>query len=366
MKDNFYSPTDAFVSKLGDILHYGCNVSVRGSDTKELLGQSITIHNPQQRCLVIPQRHDNIFAKIAETLWVLAGRNDIEWLSYYLPRARDWADDGKHWRAGYGPRLREWPGSKYIDQVRACHELLQADPNTRRAVISLWNPAEDNCNSLDIPCNNWLHWLIRDGKLHLFIAQRSSDILWGFSGINLFEWSVLQEFMAYSLGVGIGPITYAISSLHLYSKHYKRAESIVESYPSLTIYDGVLGSERISNVAISTPVWDMDYVLSDIFNDERKWRAGEQFHDRYGGGFLSVCAQMMHLYVMATQTKDLDAIALGINGLPSNTDFRLAAIEYFTRSHPELWPDIDLTAIEYNAFQSVFHIQNSHISIRKN
>lgn len=131
------------------------NVPSRAGLTKELCGVNIEITNPLERCFILPHRNDNIFAKIAETIWVLAGRNDIGWLSFYLPRAKDFSDDGKTWRAGYGPRLRNFTGVIDLsssDQLMNIAKLLKDDPTTRRAVISLWDPGVDCCDSKDIPC----------------------------------------------------------------------------------------------------------------------------------------------------------------------------------------------------------------------
>ncbi len=103
---------------------------------------------------------------------------------------------------GTVPRLRNWKGG--VDQVAQVRELLAASPDSRRAVISLFDPEIDFQDSKDIPCNNWLHFLVRDGRLHLNVAARSTDIWFGFSAINGFEWSVLLEMMARWLKLDVG------------------------------------------------------------------------------------------------------------------------------------------------------------------
>lgn len=356
----FETPSSAFLNLLEMVVEQGKKVTVRGSETKELLNVSLTINKPWQRCLVIPQRHDNIFAKIAETLWVLAGRNDIEWLSYYLPRAVDWADDGKHWRAGYGPRLRAWEvqcnsyGLKgEIDQVEECYKLLRDDPTTRRAVMSLWNPVEDYKESKDIPCNNWLHWIIRDGKLLLNIAQRSSDILWGFSGINLFEWSVLQEYMASWLNIMPGSLTYNITSLHLYDKHYERADKILESCQYKTIYDA-----DIDSILPTMYHSEFDSSLATLFEAETEWRIGGGFNFLSSCHMLHQAALMLFIFISdkitadkATDDERVHWIANDITLLEANTEFRMAAIEYYGRKFPELYNIFPFTATEQLALQ---------------
>jgi thymidylate synthase len=85
----------------------GKDVEVRGLKTRELHPCFIEIENPQKRHLLYPKRGNNPFASLAETMWVLGNRNDMEWLEKFLPRCKDYSDDGRIWRAAYGPRIRE-------------------------------------------------------------------------------------------------------------------------------------------------------------------------------------------------------------------------------------------------------------------
>lgn len=216
---------------LSDLLDAGADVPSRVGNTKELNFISFTVKDPRDRYITLPGRAVSVPHQIAETMWVLAGRNDVGWLSAYLPQAAKFADDGEHWRAGYGPRLRRWQRatSGTEDQLRNVIDLLVKDPGTRRAVISIWDPAADVTESLDIPCNNWLHFLARDGKLHLNIAIRSNDAMWGWSGINFFEWSVLLEIVASHTGLEVGDLHFNVSSFHLYERHFAKARKIVDA-----------------------------------------------------------------------------------------------------------------------------------------
>lgn len=145
--------THAFIGNLGDLLAQGSRISVREHDTIELRNRQIELEYPLERCIVTPRRHNNIFATVAETIWVVAGRNDLGFLSHYLPRAPDFSDDGCTWRAGYGPRIRKWQG---VDQLAEVVRILRANSDSRRAVMSIFDPAQDFVESKDIPCNNWV------------------------------------------------------------------------------------------------------------------------------------------------------------------------------------------------------------------
>lgn len=207
------------------LLEEGDEVGSRDGDSRsrimEIIHEQITLGRPEQREILTPGRGANLYAQMAETMWVLSGRNDVAWLERYLPRAADFSDDGDLWRGGYGPRLRHW-GPDGLDQIQNAINLLREDPLTRRAVIQIYNPSLDSMPGKDIPCNNWIHFLSRNGKLYTHVAIRSNDLIWGWSGINAFEWSVLAEIVAGELGIWLGPITFSISSLHCYDRHWKK------------------------------------------------------------------------------------------------------------------------------------------------
>lgn len=211
----------------------------RAGNTREMTHVGITLTEPWRREILIPARGAKLVAQIAETAWVLAGRNDVEWLSHYLPRAADFSDDGVTWRSGYGPRLRKWSvleendkgqiNRVVTDQLAYVVSELRANPATRQAVIQLWDPAVDGQpgDFKDRACNNWLHFLARDGRLDLHVAIRSNDAMWGWSGINAFEWSVLLEVVAGLTGLNVGALHFSVSSFHLYERHWDKAKRIV-------------------------------------------------------------------------------------------------------------------------------------------
>jgi len=224
MPTTYLRPVDAFLGQTERILRRGHLVTRRTDPSWELVAESFTIEQPLDRCIATPHRNNNIAATIAETLWVLAGRNDIAFLAPYLPRASDYSDDGETWRGGYGPRLRHHFHGDQVDRVR---QLLLEDLMTRRAVVSLFDPAVDYQPSKDVPCNNWLQFICIDDRLDLSITARSLDLMWGFSGINAFEWSVLHELMASWVGLQVGHQHWFVGSCHLYDRHHERAQKIV-------------------------------------------------------------------------------------------------------------------------------------------
>ncbi|MBT9473842.1 MAG: thymidylate synthase [Pseudomonadota bacterium] len=328
------------------VLRDGKAVDVRGEATRELLGRGTLIERPDERFPFLPGRLGDPFALVAETLWVLAGRNDIEWLGHYLPRAAAYADNGRVWRAGYGPRLRNWNG---VDQLMEVYRLLEADRTSRRGVMSLFDPATDFGNSKDIPCNNWLSWLIRDDELLLNVAVRSNDAMWGFSGINAFEWSVLQEVLASWLGVKAGPVYFLASSFHLYERgdHLKRAADVVAHFPRRTPYE--LGVET---PRFAVPPAQFDRALADWFAAEERIRLDPDasLEIAITDPFLLAALRTVRLKWGAA-VWDVDRLRDELSACPDD-DFTAAAYERLARPARQLLSDIPQPACR-RYFQTV-------------
>lgn len=265
----------AFAAELAEVRLTGRPVMVRGMPTHELLTRTISLAHPLERFITIPGRRNDVFATIAETMWVLAGRNDMEYLVRYLDRAPQFSDDQVTWRGGYGPRLRHWGEVDQVDEIR---KILRSDPESRRAVAVLFDPERDFVDTLDVPCNNWLHFLVRDGSVHLNVTVRSNDILWGFSGINTFEWSVLHEMMAFWLGMQVGRVSFFISSLHLYDERNKQADRVLAGYGRATGYE-----EAWAGAQFGTPWEDFADVLTRWFDLEARLASGENCEAEIAG-----------------------------------------------------------------------------------
>ncbi|WP_176387275.1 thymidylate synthase [Leucobacter sp. 7(1)] len=321
-----YADTQAaFVEELRCITESGESFKVRGENTLELRARLIEISNVRARHIVVPRRHNNVFSSIAESMWVICGRNDLEYLGAYLKRASEFSDDGVTWRASYGPRLRNWNG---IDQLAQIVSILRADPSSRRAVVSIYDPDRDFVESRDIPCNNWLHFLARDGRLDLHIAARSTDIWWGFSGINAFEWTLLLEMMARWLGVDPGRLVFFSSSLHLYERHFERAREVVRAQEHLGQRSGVEAQARFD-----TDWEQLKRELEEWMRLEGQLRAGQELKElecALTDPLLISYIRMIDLFWAAKRgagpyTLDRMIERLGDTGLAT------AATEYFGR-----------------------------------
>lgn len=329
---------DALTDVLHDIEQHGSVVVARGQEQREVLSALLRIDRPTERVLSLPGRNNNVFAQIAETLWVLAGRNDLAFLGHYLPRAVDFSDDGLTWRAAYGPRIRAW--DQRVDQLREVRDRLVEDPNTKRAVVSIFDPGADFGETRDVPCNNWLQFLHRDGDLHLNVTVRANDAIWGFSGINFFEWSVLHEIVANSTGYRVGRLSWFVGTLHVYERHYGTARRILQNRGIKSLYEFGIPAQRIE-VGID----GLDDELQRVFTVEDHARAGRaalaaRETAAVRDPFLRSAAVMLRAYNAFLAQRPVAEVTAIVDELPDG-DLRIAAIEYLSRR----WHDREAFAL---------------------
>ena len=187
----------------------------RNGTTYEIIDPVTTVFiKPWERVCLIHQRDANPFFHFIEGLWMLAGRKDLEPLTYFVKSMEDFSDDGKTLWGAYGWR---WRNYFYKDQLDIIIEMLKNNPDDRRCVLQMWDGNKDlDRQSKDVPCNTCIYFKIREGKLNMTVSNRSNDMLWGAYGANVVHMSMLQEYMAAMLGVDIGVYRQVSDSFHIY------------------------------------------------------------------------------------------------------------------------------------------------------
>lgn len=165
---------------------------------------------PCERVLFWPERDANPFFHLYESLWMLAGRNDILPLTRYAKNMANYSDDGVTQHGAYGYRWRKqfYHLGKGVDndQLRILAESLKENPDDRRTVLQMWDAQLDlGKQGKDFPCNTTAT-LQRDteGKLDLTVFCRSNDLIWGAYGANAVHFSMLLEYMANWIGCPVG------------------------------------------------------------------------------------------------------------------------------------------------------------------
>lgn len=197
--------------------------------------QSITVRKPAERVLFDQDRNCNHVFHLMESIWMLAGRNDVAFLQQFNGNIESYSDDGATFHAAYGHRWRNHFG---VDQIVSCIEMLAIDPNDRRAVISMWDAREDGNGKTgkDFPCNMMImpsisHHRVPDftpcnPRLDFTIINRSNDLVWGLCGANAVHMTMLQEFMACALGVEVGAWHHITNNLHVYEPHWPLVKKV--------------------------------------------------------------------------------------------------------------------------------------------
>jgi len=192
-----------------------------------------TVVSPCERVLFHEGRDANPIFHLMESIWILAGRRDVEFVKQFNSNISNYSDDGKVFNAPYGFRMRNRFG---IDQLRVIIEHLKLTPNSRQAVIQLWDAEDLLKDTLDRACNTQMVFSIRNGRLDLTVFNRSNDFWYGYLGANIVHFTIIQEFVAIALGIAVGNYRTVSNNLHLYTELYD-ALPYMERPPSSEEYD---------------------------------------------------------------------------------------------------------------------------------
>ena len=188
----------------------------------------LTTVNPERRVLFCKERKENPVFHFAECLWMMAGCRDVDWISQYNPRMREFSDHGTTLHGAYGFRWRHYSPKPAdhkgagFDQLIAVCEELKRDSWSRRVVLSMWCPELDLGNDLskDIPCNTHIYFRRRGDSLNMTVCNRSNDLVWGALGSNVVHFSFLLELIAHEVGLKMGQMHQITNNLHIYERHW--------------------------------------------------------------------------------------------------------------------------------------------------
>lgn len=213
----------------GDGVH---NQPSRAGDTDEILHSVFCIENPKQRWIVSRSPALNPAFALAEVIWILRGRDDVQFLKYWNRKIVEYLGEGRA-HGAYGPRLRQTFG---IDQLERAYNALNNKPDTRQVVLQIYDPKQDLPNEdgspvdQDIPCNVSSILKVRNGCLEWTQVMRSNDLVLGVPH-NFVQFTSLQEIMAGWLDIGVGKYIHISDSLHVYNKD----REVVEKSESINI-----------------------------------------------------------------------------------------------------------------------------------
>lgn len=188
-------------------------------DFREHIGAYLHLTNPRAR-LSRSESKGKVYSALGEFLWYLSKDTRLDFIDYYVTgRFQQESDDGVTIRSGYGERLQNWRGINQLDNVV---NLLKEHPTSRRATIQLFDATDLSERFKSIPCTCTLQFLVREDQLHMFVAMRSNDAYLGLPH-DVFSFTMLQEMVARTVGVGLGQYKHCAGSLHLYGDHWDLA-----------------------------------------------------------------------------------------------------------------------------------------------
>ncbi len=162
---------------------------------------------------------------IHELLWFLSGDTNIRYLKENGVRIWDeWADENGDLGPVYGYQWRSWPApdGKSIDQISNLVEQIKNNPNSRRLIVSAWNPAQVDDMALP-PCHCLFQFYVADGKLSCQLYQRSADIFLGVP-FNIASYALLTMMLAQVCGLEPGDFILTLGDAHLYANHFEQAK----------------------------------------------------------------------------------------------------------------------------------------------
>ncbi|MCC9173382.1 thymidylate synthase [Arthrobacter sp. zg-Y179] len=225
-----------------------------GTGTRSVFGRQMRFDLSESFPLITTKRVH--FKSVAlELLWFLRGDSNVRWLQEQGVSIWDeWADDDGELGPVYGVQWRSWPtpDGGHIDQIAKLVEGIRKNPDSRRHIVTAWNPAEVENMALP-PCHALFQFYVADGKLSCQLYQRSADTFLGVP-FNIASYALLTLMVAQQTGLEPGEFVWSGGDVHIYDNHVDQVREQLSRepfpYPKLRIR--------------RTPESIFDYTLEDF------------------------------------------------------------------------------------------------------
>ena len=206
------------------VLEHGNDKGDRtGTGTRSVFGYQMRF-DLSEGFPVLTTKNLHLRSIIHELLWFLQGDTNIRYLKENGVSIWDeWADEEGNLGPVYGYQWRSWPApdGRHIDQIATVVEQIKTNPNSRRMIVSAWNPALVDDMALP-PCHAMFQFYVADGKLSCQLYQRSADIFLGVP-FNIASYALLTMMVAQVCGLQAGEFIHTLGDAHLYSNHFEQA-----------------------------------------------------------------------------------------------------------------------------------------------
>ncbi|WP_152045909.1 thymidylate synthase [Aureimonas psammosilenae] len=213
-----------YLDLLDDVLSNGTEKGDRtGTGTRSVFGRQLRFDLSEGFPLVTTKRI-HLRSVVHELLWFLRGDTNIAYLKANGVRIWDeWADENGDLGPVYGAQWRSWPdyNGGHLDQIAKVQDDIRRNPNSRRLIVSAWNPALVDEMALP-PCHCLFQFYVADGRLSCQLYQRSGDIFLGVP-FNIASYALLTAMMAQATGLEPGEFIHTLGDAHLYSNHFEQA-----------------------------------------------------------------------------------------------------------------------------------------------
>ncbi len=214
----------AYLGLLDDILRNGVDRGDRtGTGTRGVFGRQLRFDLAAGFPLLTTKKM-HLKSIILELLWFLRGDSNVRWLQEQGVTIWDeWANSEGELGPVYGKQWRSWEAKdgRVIDQIAGVVESIKTNPNSRRHIVSAWNPADVDQMSLP-PCHCLFQFFVADGKLSCQLYQRSADVFLGVP-FNIASYALLTQMMAQVTGLKPGEFVHTFGDAHLCANHFEQA-----------------------------------------------------------------------------------------------------------------------------------------------
>jgi thymidylate synthase len=198
---------------------------------------------------------------VGELLWFISGDTNVRWLRENgISIWDEWADDAGELGPVYGHQWRSWPApnGETIDQLARVIETLQADPDSRRHIVSAWNVADIDDMAL-APCHAFFQFYVADGRLSCQLYQRSADVFLGVP-FNIASYALLTHMVAQVTGLEVGDFVHTLGDAHLYLNHLDQAREQLtrepRALPELWLDPAITGIDDFTMESIKVTGYD--------------------------------------------------------------------------------------------------------------
>lgn len=216
-------PEQQYLDLLADILANGSFRQDRtGTGAKSVFGRQMRFDLAAGFPLLTTKKL-HLKSIIVELLWFLRGDTNVKYLHDHGVSIWDeWADEAGDLGPVYGKQWRSWaaPDGRVIDQMAQLVQSLKANPNSRRHIVSAWNPSEVDDMALP-PCHCLFQFFVAEGKLSCQLYQRSADMFLGVP-FNIASYALLTLMVAQATGLEPGEFVHTLGDAHVYSNHVEQ------------------------------------------------------------------------------------------------------------------------------------------------